>query len=67
MFTSVARFITWWAAEPNEGDKDPIMTVIRALADVNIEAKDFKTCQMNSHIAVGMLYGIVQQKELNSL
>lgn len=67
MFTSIARFITWWAADPIEGETDPIMMVLRTLANVDVEAEGFCTCKMDSHLAAGMLWGIAEQKELGNL
>ena len=67
MFTTIARFITWWAAEPIEGETDPIMMVLRTLANVDTDAEDFNTWKMDRRLAAGMVWGIVDQKELTQM
>lgn len=67
MFTTVARLITWWANESPEGETDPIMIVARSLARVDTDAKDFNSWRMDRRLAAGMLFGVVEQKELTQM
>jgi hypothetical protein len=67
MFCSVAKTVAYWFADPVEAKNDPIMMVAHSLAAVDTEAEDFNSWDVDRDIAIGIVWGITEAKNLQQM